>query len=326
MANAPLTHAQVALARHHSYALFSQLFLEGITPALMPAIQAVPELAAALPVSFNFDEAAAEYHHLFSFNLFPYESIFLGTDGLLGGPVTNRVLASYRQMGYEANPAASSPDHISCQLDALAFLCLAEADAWEDGLPVVALRMRGLQQTFLQEHLLRWLLPFVLAVQQQERPFYSALANLTLKFVAAHAITGGPHDTHIPPLPDPPSLLDDEQTGLRDIAAYLTTPPYSGLYLGRDDVGRLARQLDLPRGFGGRHQLMLNALRTAVQYDSFSRLISKLRDLFTDWDAGYDRYSVDFLVLAPFARAWQAHVHKSLRMLDRLDAQTEFLQ
>ena len=129
-----LSSADMALARHHTYTLFSRLFLEGVTAELRPFLPPIPELAAVLPEPFDADESAATHHYLFQLNLFPYESIFLATDGLLGGPVTNKVQQQYEQSGFIVDASATSPDHIGHELAFLAFLCGAEADVWKDGL------------------------------------------------------------------------------------------------------------------------------------------------------------------------------------------------
>ncbi len=299
-----LTLTELAQARHHGYALFGRLFRDGVTAVLLPYVQAIPELAAALLDSPDFDEAAAEHYQLFGFNLFPYESIFLDGAGLLGGTVTEQVAARYRQIGYVADTAVASPDHISQELGALAHLCQAEADAWEDDRPHVARQMQARQRTFLGEHLLRWLPPFILAVRQRERPFYTALADLTLALIAQHAadLSGFENPS---PLPDTPAPFDDERASLKEIAVHLTTPPHSGVYLSRDDVARLARRFDLPRGFGGRVQMLTNTLRTAVQYDALPDLLDGLVEWLTGWEEGYGRLTDSHPSLAPFALAWQ---------------------
>ncbi len=318
---------QVAQARHHSYVLLSQLYLGGITAVRLPTIQAVPALAECLPQSFDLDEAAAEHYQLFGFNLHPYESIFLSSSGLLGGEIANSVARSYQQIGFEIELAANSPDHIGQELAALAFLCRAEATAWADGSDTVINQMRRRQRAFLEAHLLRWLLPFVLALKQQGHDFYTAVANLTLSLVADHYADLTSDTQSIPSLeitlPSPPDLLDNDKTGLKEIAHLLVTPPFSGLYLGRDDVGRLARETRLPRGFGDRQQMMHNLLRTAVQYDQFSSLLNDLVTMAKAWQLAYRQALSEMPEMAVFTAVWKKQARHTLNLLNQIQGEAE---
>ena len=312
---------QVARARHHTYLLLGRLFVEGVNDELLPYVRAIPELASALPDSPDMDEVAADYQHLFGFNLFPYESIFLDSSGLSGGAISEAVQRICEGAGYTAGIAATSPDHLGAELSFMAFLAGGEAEAWDSNLAAVARQMEQRQRDFLQEHLLRWLLPLVLAVRQQEEPFFTALANLTLDFVHSHyASLGAPAAIDFR-LPAPPTLLDNEKTGLKEIAAYLTTPLYSGVYLSRDDIGRLARQQRLPRGFAGREQMLVNVLRSAVQYDTLPALVVALQSFSDGWQKAYADVANTYPELRPWATAWQARANKTVRLLTQIRSQ-----
>ena len=116
--------------RGHTYELLSRLYLEGITGETLPYVEAIPELAAKLSEEFDPDEAAADYQHLFGFNIFPYQSIFLDPAVLLGGQVTDDVTRSYRAAGFILDSMAESADHIGHELQFMAVLCTAESEAW----------------------------------------------------------------------------------------------------------------------------------------------------------------------------------------------------
>ncbi|MGB0386748.1 MAG: TorD/DmsD family molecular chaperone [Ardenticatenaceae bacterium] len=332
--NISLTTTQVALARHHTYMLLSRLYLEGLTEELLPYAQALPSLAATLPDSFEADEAAADYQSLFGFNLFPYESIFLDPSGLLGGTMTERVANDYRQAGFAVRDGESA-DHIGNELAFLGFLSGAEADAWEDNLVGIALRMRHMARDFLQTHLLRWLPPFIIALQRQPHAFYARLADLTLDVVTTHLSAPAndlmemmlpPFSDNIPPikptipsfLPSPPTLLTDENTSLKDIASYLISPPISGIYLARDDIVQLGRQQRLPRGFGKRQQILTNLLRVASQYDEWPTLLSSLQEQLEAWRAAYINYHLTHPHLAPFADVWLTRATRTCDVLEEM--------
>lgn len=323
---------ELALARSRSYSLLADLFLQGLSAGSLPYLQTVPDIAAVLPADFDEDGAAADHYQLFGFNVFPYQSIFLDPAGLLGGSITEEVVRSYNRAGFVIGPAGNqatdeSPDHLGYELRLMAFLCAAEADAWQDKLPAEAERLADQQRAFLDHHLLQWLPPLVLAVEQQDQPLYGRLARLTLELATGHRLAlGGPAGsaTTLPPAPD---LLADEKTGLREIVAYLLAPPYSGLYLSRADIGRLARTHSLPRGFGDRSQILLNLLRAAADYDRVGVVLVELAGLARRWAAGYGQMAEDApaSTLHLVAQDWQAAAAGTASLLDEMAEQAERL-
>lgn len=275
-------------------------------------MEALPQLAASLPAAFDADEAAADHHQLFVLNVYPYEAIFRDGGGLLGGPVAETVAARYRQAGYAPDTAASSPDHAGYELGFLAFLCGAEADALRDGLPAVVERVRGLQRNFLGQHLLAWLAPLVVTIRQQGHLFYTALGDLTLALADEHSTAlGGMPEAWT--LPAAPPLLEQEKTGLKQIAGYLLAPVNSGLYLSRDDISALGRAVALPRGFGGRQQMLANLLRAAAQYEMVGTLVGELQRIAGRWQAAYQ--TLASTALAPYAAAWEERAGETRRLL-----------
>ena len=99
------------------------------------------------------------------------------------------------------------------------------------------------------------------------------------------------------------------------IAAVLTTPPYGGLYLGRDQIARLARSLELPRGFGDRGQMLTNLLRTAVQYDQFQAVVDGLAKIVEAWRQVYAETTAVAPALAPFVTPWLNRSGQTLTLL-----------
>ncbi|MCI0398124.1 MAG: molecular chaperone TorD family protein [Chloroflexi bacterium] len=304
---------QLALAHSRTYTLFSGLYLNGLTGELLPIIQAVPELAAALPNPLNPDQAAADHQHLFGFNVFPYASLFLDPTGLLGGPVVEAVQEAYRAASFAAPATGESADHVGHELGLLAFLAAAEARAWEEDRPAAAAQWQTRQRRFLDHHLLPWLPPLVVAIRQQGHPFYTALVTLTLELVHAHRAGLGETAALTFSLPPAPNLLDEPATGLKEIAAYLLSPPTSGLYLGRDDLGRLARHLDLPAGFGDRRPMLLALFHSAASHDRLAALLQALQTLATEWERAYKEMEL--------AGAWQARAAQTHQFLADLQGQ-----
>lgn len=318
-----------AQARHHSYRLISQLFLTGVIGELLQLIQAVPELARHIPEPFDLDEAAAAHYRLFGLNVFPYESIFLDDSGLIGGRLTEGVLHSYHHFGFEDEFAEYPPDHIGQELAAMAYLCLAESEALanedEDRVAVV----QSHQASFLQNHLLRWLMPFVLSVKEQGNEFYTAVSNLLTALIYDHYQSLSSESGLFVQewsLHDFPNLLNDSGTGLKEIAAFFSIPAYSGIYLSREDVGRLARRLKLPRGFGDRRQLLTNLMRSAGQYEQFPALMKALETTLLDWQKAYGSLLDRMPQLQPFVKPWQERTTNTIQLIARLQENLATLQ
>ena len=195
----------------------------------------------------------------------------------------------------------------------------AEADAWADGERETAERLRDEQRRFLHNHLLRWLPPLAAALQENDGGFYGAAGELTVAFTADHlADLGGDVLSFV--LPEPPAILEESKTGLREIARYLLTPPHSGIFLTLRDIGRIGRQARLPRGFGNREQTLVNLMRTAAQYDDWPTLPEALGGVLVRWEAQYAHMAAEWPALAPFVEPWQARREQTAALLTELVA------
>ncbi|RMH50021.1 MAG: hypothetical protein D6685_18495 [Bacteroidetes bacterium] len=308
-------------ARRRAYAWLAEVYQHGLTDALRPVLAAVPDLAGALPEPFDADEAAAAHYRLFGRDVLPYASVFLDAAGRLGGAVTEAVQHAYLRAGWTTVRHDEAADHLAQELAFLAFLIGAEAEARADGHAAEAARMRRHARAFLDAHLLPWLPAFVQAVRQQEDPFYTALAGLTLELALDHrAVLGAAGGAPRPALPPPPPLLEEDRTGLKDIATYLVTTAWSGLYLGQADLARLGRTVQVPRGFGARAQTMHHLLETAVTFDRVPAVLDALRERAAAWQAAYEALAADHPVLREIAAAWQERLAATVHLLGRMQA------
>lgn len=307
-----MNELQTALAFSRAYALFAYYFRNGFNDDLAAVMQAVTGQATQAS-----SEMAAQHYQLYGHNVFPYEAIFLGTDGLLGGEITESVMSFYQQVGFAASDSESA-DHISAELELMDFLCGAEMDAIEDDLAHQIQRMRGLQRRFLDEHLLRWMPGFAFAVQQQGQSIHSEIAaqSLNLALEHRHALSD---DLMQPPQPfvlaEVPDLMSSEKTSLRDIASYLLTPAYTGFFLSFDDIRRIGAQFRLPHGFGKRQQILTNLLRTAADYGLFEEVIAALADRAQDW---LDFYAGLDLLPGTIRAAWVDRLAQSMEILGEM--------
>ncbi len=286
-------------------------------------MQQIPELTAVRPHPFNADAAAASHHKLFQFNIFPFESYFLGADGLVGGESTAVVNQLYFQLGYQTAVDNNQADHLGQELACLAFLVAQEAEAWESDHEPAISDWQTRQQFFLQRHLLRWVPACLLAIQCQANSFFAELAQVTLTLLLTHAddLDASTATVH-PFLPPTQDILANEKTGFKEIARHLLLPALSGITLSRDNIGELGRHFDLPRGFGSRETMLLNLLRMAVQYDALPQLLANLQDSCADWVQNYQQLQAAYPQTIPFIAPWQQRAEATGRLLVQMTAST----
>ncbi len=303
-----LDENQAAHARSGAYLLLAELLAEGPRGELLEAAVASPLLAPVLRC--DPDELAADHHHVFGFCVAPLEGLFLDPEGNAGGLQAERVHETFAAIGYRPDPTKEEPEHLATELRALALLCGAEADAVEDGHCGVAATMRALQRQLLDGHLLRWLPLFVASVRRVERPFPSALAAQIEALVRHHRDALGRADTPTWSLGDPLDL-DDPNVGLREIAAYLTTPARAGILLSRHDIARIGRAFRLPRGFGGRARMMQQLLTAAARFDALGDVAAALGEIVEANDAAIAAWG-------PVVAPWHAQARETLTVVSRL--------
>ena len=284
-----------------------------MTETLKPYAEALTELADAFPTPYSADDAAATHHHLFAFQLFPYESFFRTESGLSGGAIAGEVAQLYQQAGFTAAADAVAPDHLAQELAFLAHLTQAEAYAWESQQPGMVQFWQQQQRHFLHEHLLSWLPPLVVALHQiAPATFYDALAQLMTELVADHAAALSlALNTH--PLPMLPATASALSANPRpwEFVHFWVTPALSGLFLSRDDLSRVARQVGVVHGFGKRDELLKNVLDGSAAADMLPTLFHSLRQLSQQWQTAYHQLAHTFPALLPFIAPWQERVEQA---------------
>jgi hypothetical protein len=244
-----------------------------------------PALAEALDLGRA--PSAAELTDLLSFQVYPYASVHLGDEGMLGGDARDRVAGFLRAL--DVTPPAE-PDHLVTLLHAYADLSdLAEAGSAR------AAHARGV---LLHEHLGSWVGRFLARVGELgAAPLVRWSEHVTAALADELARIGPP--PHLPPAlaeaggpPDP-----DEGTAAEWVAAILA-PVRSGMVLARADLARAARELELGSRVGERAFV----LRSLLDQDGPAVL---------GWLAGEARRQADGLAAvtatggALVARWWQ---------------------
>jgi len=272
-----VTNEAETRARAQAYGLLSRLVMVGLDEDGLALVRQLVPLAAALP-DVDPDELAAAHHALFSMQAFPYESVYLDPAGHPGGPVSEAVADLYRRVGFGPKLDEVTADHLGIELGAMSFLCSAEADARRDGRADAMARCEDASRELIGRHLGTWLAPYSAAAAAEPRSFWTTVVELAVELVAGHADTLGLERVAAEVASPARQLLDDPDTGIKEISAFLCSPVEAGALFTRGDLERIGRALSVPTGFGSRAQRMQVLLESAAQYDTLPELCGALVD------------------------------------------------
>jgi len=187
----------------------------------------------------------AEYAAVFLFQSYPYASVHLGPEGMLGGEARDRVAGFWRAVGL-VPPA--EPDHLAALLGLYATLVDAEADERDEARVVLR---REARRALLWEHLLSWALPYLWKLREIAGPYHRAWAELlehALLDEAAELPAPERLPLHLrtaPPLPEPDASADEWVTAI-------LAPVRSGMLIVRGDLASASRDLGLALRMGER--------------------------------------------------------------------------
>jgi TorA maturation chaperone TorD len=196
---------------------------------------------------------AAEHTDLFGFQLYPYASVYLGAEGMLGGEARDRVAGFWRAL--HLTPPAE-PDHLAVLL--ALYATLAEAEASEEE-PAQRLLRRASRKALLWEHLLSWLPGYLDKVNEIAPPFYRAWGRLLQKVLLVEAASLGPPEASPLHFREAPALGRPMDEGSDPFVDSLLAPVRAGMILVRSDLVRAARELGLGLRLGER-RFVLRAL------------------------------------------------------------------
>lgn len=198
---------------------------------------------------------AVEYSDLFLFQLYPYASVHLGPEGMLGGEARDRVAGYWTALGYE--PPAE-PDHLAALLGLHASLAVRAAglEGAERALVDEALR------ALVHEHLAPWVFPFLDRVRELAPAAYRGWAELLrdvlrreVESLRAHREPAlSAHLRAAPPLPDP------REEGAGPFLQAVLAPVRSGIILTRADLARVSAHADLALRAGERRYALEHLL------------------------------------------------------------------
>lgn len=265
-----------------------------------PPSQETPRIAEVL--GLGPPPEPADYDDLFLFQLYPFASVYLGAEGMLGGEARDRIAGFWRVL--EQTPPPES-DHLSLVLALYARLCELESEAPDDE---TRQRWRYLRSVCLWEHVLSWVGPFLDKLREVASPFYRAWGDLLRVALTEEANVIGRqevlplHLRQAPPLPDP--AVDGGEAWL----AALLAPVRSGMILVRNDLERAAGDLGLATRVAERRY----ALKAMLGQDP-PAMLEWLESETTAWNSRHRRWQDLTGVIAGFWSDRAASAAQQLR-------------
>ncbi|MDZ7779057.1 MAG: molecular chaperone TorD family protein [Gemmatimonadota bacterium] len=225
-----------------------------------PPGPAHPTLAEALGLPAPPD--AATHTDLFGFQLYPYASVYLGSEGMIGGEAEERISGFWRAVGREVPP---EPDHLASLMGLYAALGEEEAElAAEPGAEARVTLVARSRRALLEEHLAPWVFAFLERIEELGGTFHARWAEMLRGCLLHELARGGAiasrpvHLEVAPPLPDP------RDEGAAPFMTALLAPVRSGVILTRADLARIARALELGLRAGERRYALKHLMGQAA--------------------------------------------------------------
>jgi len=240
---------------------------------------------------------AEEHTELFVFQLYPFASVYLGAEGMVGGEARDRVAGFLAALGSE--PPAEA-DHLAVMLAAyarLAELEEGEGEGWG-----------AARRAFLWEHLLCWLPAYLDKLAEVAPPFYRRWGALLDAALTAEARARGPAPEALPlHLRAAQGLGEPGGQGAEEFLRSLLAPARSGIVVTRADLRRAARALEVGARPGGR----AFTLRSLLGQDS----AATLGWLAAEADAWAARHAARRDALGATAAWWEARARTTAEFL-----------
>lgn len=206
-----------------------------------PPGEATGRLADALSMGAGLP-AASDFTDLFLFQLYPYASVYLSAEGMLGGEARGRVAGFWVALAMSPPP---EPDHLAALLGLYAALA-------EDRSP----EARHARKALLWEHLLSWLPPYLECVEQMGSAFYADWGRLVRAALLDEAGRLGPPGVLPLHMREAPGIVDPRREGGEAFLDSLLAPIRTGMIIARSDLVRCAAELGLGLRVGERRYVL----------------------------------------------------------------------
>ena len=211
----------------------------------------------------------ADYSDLFLFQLYPYASVYLGPEGMMGGVARERIAGFWRAVGLTPPP---EPDHLAALLGLYASLVErahptdssatspeAPGDAGPEAEAESLLSGQAARALF-DEHLAPWIFAWLDRMMELGSGAYATWASLLHDVLAEEFRVSDSPSADLQHLRDAPPLPDPREDGTEAFVTGLLAPVRSGIILTRADLARIARALDLGLRAGERRYALEHLL------------------------------------------------------------------
>jgi TorA maturation chaperone TorD len=206
-------------------------------------------------LGFTAPPDASEYSDVFLFQLYPYASVHLGPEGMMGGGARDRVAGFWSALGH-LPPA--EPDHLATLLGL--YVGLAEHEDTLEGAERT-LRAQS-RRALLHEHLAPWVFAFLDRVTELTHGVYCAWAGLLSAALRQEVVDLADRRSDVLPLHlrVADGLPDPRVEGGAAFLDGLLAPVRTGSILTRADLARFAGDLDLGLRAGERKYALQHLL------------------------------------------------------------------
>lgn len=248
--------------------------------------------------------AESEYTETFIFQLYPYASVYLGGEGMMGGEARDAVAGFWRALNL--TPPAE-PDHLAVMLALYAELAGREGEASDERARAALHQAR---KAFLHEHLLSWLHVYLRKLQEVAAPFYQRWSE-TLKRALLEELEEVGQSQQLPlHLRDSLSLRDPREDEWEEFLQSLLAPARSGMILTRADLMRAAQSLGLALRMGERKFIL-----RSLFHQNAKEVLRWLREEAARWQ---EIHRQEQEALGTIAAAWLEKSRASVKLLEEL--------
>jgi TorA maturation chaperone TorD len=251
--------------------------------------------------------AESEYTETFLFQLYPYASVYLGAEGMMGGEARDRVAGFWRAL--RLTPPAE-PDHLSVML-----ALYAELVEREESDARLSASLKHARKAFLWEHLLSWLPVYLEKLSGIAAPFYAKWGETLMTALLEELATVEPPAQLPLHLRSAHSLSDPRAEGTEAFLQSLLAPARSGIILVRADLIRAGRKLGLGLRMGER-KFILKSL--------FNQNPRAVLDWLLEETHGWqERHRRNQETLGAIASAWLKKTQSAAELLEELKRSAE---
>jgi TorA maturation chaperone TorD len=276
-----------------------------------PPDEEVARVAAALELGPL--PTADEYTELFVLQLYPYASVYLGAEGMLGGEARDRISGFWRALSPAKMPPAES-DHLALMLALYARLCELAGDESDESDEKGRGAWERARRAFLWEHLLCWLPVYLHKLDALAPPFYRRWGKVLRETLLSEAKVVGGVEALPLHLRAAPALVDPRAgASAGEFIQSLLSPVRSGMILTRSDLNRAARRLGLGTRLGERAFIL-----RALLGQNAGRMLEWLAEEALGWA---ERHRADANSLGAVARAWEEKARAAALLLGELKAE-----